>query len=192
MSDIGHALKAYSAEDLDRTCMPHDIPTMVRTLSSRECQQTILVSAQRAARGFAGLAKTLRQDATPYRKKIRAALQHLVVYPELDDNHACLGWTGDLFFIGSIDLSASSNHEMTSRLFKWNERVWDQFDLYLTSLDQLEAHFTRVAQLLLSGFTFDSQLAHHLVVSRKRAATSLMAMIDHVILVLRVWWIVAS
>ncbi|CCA77387.1 hypothetical protein PIIN_11364 [Serendipita indica DSM 11827] len=28
MSDIGHALKAYSAEDLDRTCMPHDIPTM--------------------------------------------------------------------------------------------------------------------------------------------------------------------
>ncbi|CCA77458.1 hypothetical protein PIIN_11435 [Serendipita indica DSM 11827] len=28
MSDIGHALKAYSAEDLDRTCTPHDIPTM--------------------------------------------------------------------------------------------------------------------------------------------------------------------
>ena len=79
MDDISYALKVYSVEDPDRRYTPHDIPKMVKTLSSKECQRSILIAAQRAARGFAGLAKTLRHDATPYRQKIRDALQHLVV-----------------------------------------------------------------------------------------------------------------
>ena len=94
--------------------------------------------------------------------------------------------------MGSIDLSASSNQEMTSRLFKCNERIWDQFDRYLTSLDHLEVHFTRVAQLLLSGFVFDSQLAQHLVVSRKYATECLKLMIHQASVITCIWWIITS